>query len=138
MEHPQGCLVDEVACSRRFICRSNCLSVPLKAQPLVASACISALLSFLPYLLLMCFCAIPSSSLVKCWGRFPLADDLLESFLLNAYPLHDLPVLLCRGKKRKYGLLRFERDSLMVSRVACRYQTVCWSKSWILWGLSPF
>lgn len=102
MEHPQGCLVDEVACSRGFVCRSNCLSVLLKAQPLVACACISALLSSLfLYLLLMCFCAVPSSSLIKCWGRLPLANDLLESFLLNAYPLHDLLVLLCRGKKEE-------------------------------------
>lgn len=102
MEHPQGCLVGEVACSCGFICRSNCLSVLLKAQPLVASACISAVLSsLLPYLLLICFCAVPSSSLIKCWGRLPLANDLLESFLLNTYPLCNLLVLLCCGKKKE-------------------------------------
>jgi len=121
VEHPQGWLVDEVSCSCGFVCRSNCLSVLLKAQPLVASACISALLSsLLLYLLLMYFCALPSSSLIKYWGRLPLANDLLESFLLNAYPLCDLLVLLrCGGKKRKYGLLCFERDSLMVCKVVC-------------------
>lgn len=91
MEHPLGCLVDEVACSCRFVCRSNCLSLLLKAQPLVASACISALLSSL--------LPVPAADVLLCCPIFlpdqmlempSFGNDLLESFPLHAYPLCDL------------------------------------------------
>lgn len=114
MEHPLGRLVDEVACSCRFVCRSNCLSLLLKAQPLVASACISALLSSL--------LPVPAADVLLCCPIFlpdqmlempSFGNDLLESFPLNAYPLR-LTVLLC-----KHGLFCFERDSLIGSVVVC-------------------